>query len=127
MDLEKQTCSGSAQKDGVDHKQWFLGDFMPESTGLFDEIAEIKFGFHKKGEARTQADSVASSTHNTLQLLIYGKVKTSVGSSPEGTDQKSFILENEGDYSKWNANVYHWWEVLEDSLVISFRWRVKSP
>jgi hypothetical protein len=94
---------------------WVLGQFI-ESQSLFHSTdVEIKWGVHKKGEkistskANVQAKSIA--------ILLSGKININFTET-----NKSAVLENEGDFAIWNSGIFHNYEFIEDTTVITIRW-----
>lgn len=86
---------------------------MPSGSPLQTNDLEIKWGKHKKGEAKES--SAANKEAKTIAILIRGKVSLIF-------DDKKVVLADEGDFVYWGSGVAHSWEVLKDSLVITIRW-----
>jgi hypothetical protein len=111
---------GNAIADGAQTRGWFIGHFMPEETPLWDPTVEIKYSLSAKGRSRSREDATASSAQRSLQILVAGKVKTSLVIE-DGHDQH-VLLEKPGDWCLWEAHAVHYWEILEDSVIITIRW-----
>ena len=96
------------------YKKWVIGSFVKNpdfKSGNF----EFKFQDDKKGMCR-QPKQVLNPDVTTLAILIDGCVRMNFG------DQDKYLRER-GDYIWWCPDVPHLFEFLEDSLVITLRWR----
>ncbi len=96
-----------------DGNHWVMGHFMPPDSPLQTNDLEIKWGKHKKGEAKKSSGT--NKRAKTLAILIEGKVLLTF-------DDEKVILKEKGDYVYWDSGVIHSWEVLKDSLIITIRW-----
>jgi hypothetical protein len=113
----QQTYQGNAIDDGRDSGQWFIGQtpFLHIPPGIrTSEIIHIKWAVHKKGDARTVPTADADNT--TVTILVSGKYSVTAG-------DKEMILTKPGDYAIWQAGLLHTWNMLEDSTVVTVRWR----
>ena len=115
----KQKVKGQFIKGNLNQKaafkSWFIGFFVkPKSHWFHNQNFEVKWGKHKKGDKGK--GWVANKTAFSLAILIKGKVRMQF----EGG--KEVVLKNQGDYVGWAPGVYHDWEVLEDSVIITIRW-----
>ncbi|MBI4145951.1 signal peptidase I [Candidatus Woesearchaeota archaeon] len=108
----KNIVKGSVE--GVDvHRGWFIGHFLNDPFKT--DAVEVKWGVHKKGELRPQV--AANKTAKTVSVLVKGKF---VFRFP--VEKKEVVLEQPGEYVFWNNGVYHTFEALEDSVVVTVRW-----
>ncbi len=98
-----------------ERRGWVLGHFI-ESQSLFHSTdIEIKWGVHKKGEKISTLK--ASTQAKSLAILLSGKICIFFPETNETT-----ILEKEGDFALWNSGVFHNYEFIEDTTVITIRW-----
>jgi hypothetical protein len=106
---------GNAVKDGKEG--WFVGHFVPPSFGLVRQQAvEIKWAQHLKGERRLRFGQWPRAT--TIAILINGSFSLRF----KLTDGiREVVLARPGDYAAFGPGLYHSWEALEDSLVITVR------
>lgn len=112
--------SGNAEQDR-DHRQWLIGEFRPEPDLCFKEV-EVKWGSYKKGEKR-----LGSTTDKgyTLSILISGRF-ASIIADDEGNELERLEFSKQGDYKLLGPGGMHTWEALEDSIVLTVRWRPAS-
>lgn len=94
---------------------WFLGHFMDNSSLLHSQDIEMKWGVHQKGESFHTVR--ANKTAKTIAILISGNVSLSF---PD--ENKTILLDQAGDFTMWNAGVFHVVEILEDSTLLTVRW-----
>lgn len=114
--VNRKTFLDNAIKIWENHGQRFVWDYLNEIPELKTDWLFVKFGKHKKGEARITPK--ANKDLITISILIYGKLKISF--PDENTE---YIMEKEWDMVYYANNVNHTWEVLEDCLdiCISFK------
>lgn len=107
--------TGNAVKDG--NRGWFVGQFVPPSFGLaHQEAVEIKWDQHPKGDRRQGFAQSRGAT--TISILVSGSFITRL-KLPDG--MREIILSAPGDYIAFGPGLEHWWEALEESLVITVR------
>ena len=105
---------GNAETDGERTRGWLVGEFNEKDSILHSETAEIKWGIHKAGEARTEW---ASGDHErTVAILISGRFIMKFHDTEK-------ILEHPGDYVVWAAGIEHMWTSEADSTIITIRWK----
>ncbi|MFT4308115.1 MAG: signal peptidase I [Candidatus Woesearchaeota archaeon] len=94
---------------------WFIGRFMeePYATHAF----EAKWATHEKGSRRTPSANDAK----TMCILISGSF---VLRFPDKNTET--ILNEQGAFVWWDANVLHTYEALEESTVLTIRWPSKN-
>lgn len=100
------------------YRGWFVGGFMPDGDPRNTSAVEIKYGRHKKGEARKEW---TLHRRHALSILVSGKFAARV-LDKENSATTERILEREGDCALWLPGEYHTWEALEDTLIISILW-----
>lgn len=98
------------------YADWVIGSFV-EDPDFHSDSFEFKFQKGKKGEKREPKIADEPDT-KTLPILIYGSVKVSFD---DGIQQ--IFLRQEGDYVHFKPNEPHGFEFLEDSLIITLRWK----
>ena len=96
------------------YKKWVVGGFVKDPDFKNDNF-EFKFQNDKKGMCR-QPKEVLNPDVTTLAILIDGHVRMNFGA-------RNKYLRERGDYIWWNPDVPHLFEYLEDSLVITLRWK----
>jgi cupin superfamily acireductone dioxygenase involved in methionine salvage len=125
--------TGNAITDGKEFRYWFVGavetwcrennlPFDAERYGLrsTDDI-EIKWGVYKKGEVRPEWAS--SSDMTGMSILIRGDcIFTFREKAGEGR-RREVRMTKEGDYVIWREDVEHTWEMHEDSVFLTLRWK----
>lgn len=115
MDQAGLFYSGNAIE--VAQEGWFVGQFVPESMGLRHQTAvEMKWGQHPKGEQRKGFAHYTTAT--TISILITGVLLTRV---EVGGEMREVVLRKPGDFYMIGPGVPHFWEALEDCLIISVR------
>jgi len=114
-DRNDLVSTGNASKDG--NRGWFVGQFVPDSFGLAHQQAlEIKWGQHAKGERRQEFAQSRKAT--TISILVKGSFTTRLRLR-DGI--REILLSAPGDYIAFGPGIDHWWEALEDSLVLTVR------
>jgi quercetin dioxygenase-like cupin family protein len=98
------------------YKDWIIGPFVGDPD-FNSEHFEFKFQKGKKGEARPPKSAPDPNT-KTLPILIYGEIRIAFHN---GTD--NVYLREEGDYVLFEPNEPHEFEFLEDTLIITLRWK----
>ena len=96
------------------YKDWIIGSFV-EDNKFNSKDFELKFQKEKKGLLR-KPKKVLNKNTTTLAIIVYGKIRMNFG-------KKDFLMEKEGDYIYWSPDAPHEFEFLEDSLVITLRWK----
>ncbi|NDB30231.1 hypothetical protein EB155_09615 [archaeon] len=96
------------------YKKWVVGSFVQDSDFHSDGF-EFKFQSDKKGMCRPPKDVIDPNT-TTLAILIDGHLRMNFG------ERDTFLCER-GDYIWWYPDVPHLFEFIEDSLVITLRWK----
>jgi len=120
MDIQQQTWVSVTTGKLFDqahpdlYKKWVIGGFVQDPKFNSDHF-EFKFQSDFKGMCR-QPKEVLNPDTTTLAILIDGHVRMNFG------DQNKYLRER-GDYIWWNPDVSHLFEYLEDSLVITLRWK----
>ena len=99
-----------------DYKDWVIGSFVKNKTFNTDKF-EFKFQRGATGTFRRPKEVLNPNT-TTICILVYGKVRMKF----INTDVEHYI-ENEGDYVIWSPDEPHEFEFMEDTLVITLRWR----
>lgn len=113
-DGRKTPFFGNAADLSKQTRGWFVGHFIAGPSGLLttDDI-EVKWGQHKRGEARMGWDAGAAC--HTLTLLVHGSFQVEFKG-------KTFSLEKEGDFVIWGPGIPHTWVAVEDSIMLTLRW-----
>jgi len=98
-----------------ERRGWVMGHFIETQSLLHSTDVEIKWGVHKKGEKTSTPR--ANIQAKSLAILLHGKVSICFTESAE-----TVILEKEGDFVLYDFGVFHNYEFLEDTTVITIRW-----
>tara|TARA_S200002703_G_C3768192_1_gene236500 strand:- start:114 stop:476 length:363 start_codon:yes stop_codon:yes gene_type:complete len=98
------------------YKDWVIGSFV-DDPDFSSEHFEFKFQKGTKGHIRPPKESTEPDT-KTLPILIYGGVRISF----EGGTRNVYLRE-EGDYILFEPNMPHEFEFLDDTLIITLRWK----
>ena len=132
--MKPQVSIGNAVKDGLNFGGWFVGDLKTwleaaeqtdkaENYGLRETGAvEIKWGVHPKGTLRPGGWAMPSS-FVTMSVLLRGAFDLHF--RPQGKDipGQRCQLRAEGDYAIWGKDCEHTWEAIEDTVILTVRWR----
>jgi len=105
-------------KNHPERRGWVLGSFVEESKLRNSKICEVKWTKLSKGEkipSRMAQDSAA----RTLVILLSGKLKIIFSN-------KTVLLSEPADYIIYNNTIQHENEALEDSNLVTVRWREKN-
>src|SRR3989338_379545 len=115
--ISDQVIKGNAYKD-INKRQWLIGSFIDESKGLRkDSTVEVMWSIHSAGDKK---DGWTKSVEaKTLTILVKGKF---VNIFPEIGE---CLMETEGDYLIYPAEIPHTWKAIEDSVLITVRWPSK--
>ena len=97
---------------------WFVGSFLgPDAGPRLRSDVEMKWGHHPAGDTRhelSQADDTAS-----IAILISGRFELVFpGRRPERAQ-----LRDQGDFVLYEPGVAHTWHALEESVILTVRWR----
>jgi hypothetical protein len=96
------------------YKDWVVGSFIKEEEFCADNF-ELKFQRGEQGLLRKPKKALNENVH-TLAIAVYGYIRMNFA---EG----DIFMRQEGDYIYWNPDAPHEFEFLEDSLVITLRWK----
>lgn len=101
-----------------DTRGWFVGSFLTDSAGLrrTDKV-EVKWSVHPAGDRRV--DVAEPSGTSTLTILISGRFEVTY---PSQTPERSLLIK-QGDYAVFGPDVPHTWQALEESVILTVRWR----
>lgn len=101
---------------------WFMGGFLDPSHGaLATDDIEMKWGHHSAGEQRHEL-AVAADTAS-VAILISGRFEIHF------PDQAPFVatLQRQGDFVLYEPGVAHTWQAVQDSVILTVRWRPSQP
>ena len=96
------------------YKDWVVGSFIKEKEFCAENF-ELKFQRGERGLLRKPKE-VLNKNVNTLAIAVYGYIRMNFA---EG----DIYMKEEGDYIYWSPDAPHEFEFLEDSLVITLRWK----
>jgi hypothetical protein len=127
--------SGNAAEDGAPFGGWFVGDLpawlrsraqtnddaLATASLRVSSVLEVKWGIHPSGMPRP-GGWVASSGVTTLSVLVSGEFEVRFRSR-EGDPERVVRLSKAGDYVLSGADYEHTWRAVEDSVILSVRWR----
>lgn len=95
---------------------WIFGPFIPDPSPFKTENFSVKWTTFPKGQERTELG--VDPVQRSVAVLISGKFKIVFPDS-----HTEIVLENEGDYAYYGAGVGHTWIALEDTKLVTFRWK----
>lgn len=99
------------------NRDWVIGDFVKDPM-FRNEHFEFKWQHGPKGTLRKPKE-VLNPDCRTMCILIQGKIRIKyIESSSE------HLIESQGDYVIWEPDEPHEFEFMEDSFVITLRWKV---
>lgn len=101
-------------KEDSNRRGWFLGHFMAPNSKFKNDNFEVKWGIHPKGDRKKT--SAKNSTAKTIAILIKGKFVIRF------SDDKEVLLSKIGDFVYWDGKIYHTYEALTNSIVLTIRW-----
>ncbi|MFB7109797.1 signal peptidase I [Streptomyces sp. NPDC056190] len=104
---------GNAGKDAALDRGWLLGHFKGVGDPRRSEAVEIKWGVHRRGDARPRW--VEGEERTALLVLISGRFRVELPG-------RSVLLKEQGDYVVWGRGVDHSWCAEEESVVLTVRW-----
>lgn len=97
---------------------WFIGAFLDPSHGaLVTGDVEMKWGRHPAGERRHEVSVAADTT--SVAVLISGRFEIAFPGRRPGTA----LLQNQGDFVLYEPGIPHTWQALDDSVILTVRWR----
>ena len=109
---------GNASADNVDDSGWFVGQFVSKAIAHRHQTAlELKWGVHARGDTRP-GGAAANGVATTVSILVRGVLRTRFDVDGE---PQIVTLSREGDYIVFGPNVTHFWEAMEESIVLSVR------
>ena len=114
LPIRQDIVSGHASLDGVDHRGWFVGEFvdLPGDPRRTREV-EVKWGLYRAGEERRAW--VQNDRATTLSILISGRFRVLYPG-------REVLLAQQGDYVIHRPRIPHSWFADEDSIVLTIRW-----
>ena len=98
------------------YRDWVIGNFVDDPKFNSDHF-EFKWQRGERGHFREPKEVLNTDTI-TLAILVYGRVRIKF----INTDMEQYI-ENEGDYVIWSPDEPHEVEFMEDTLVLTLRWK----
>ncbi len=120
----KSTLSSEGVKTG-----WFVGSFDEIRAGGYNGLrasddVEVKWYEHPKGQ---ESGVRPISKGLSLSILVDGlfgiwfcEPEPGDDAKPTG-DWKQFILKDRGDYLIWGPGLFHKWQAIEPSIILSVR------
>ena len=96
------------------YKDWVVGPFVKEEEFCTKNF-ELKFQRGEQGTIRKPKKVLNQNVH-TLAIAVYGYIRMNFA-------KEDIYLKKEGDYIYWSPDAPHEFEFLEDSLVITLRWK----
>jgi hypothetical protein len=97
---------------------WVIGPFVPGDDDIrASRDAEVKWSSHKAGDKRESWTEHEART--TASFHISGRFAVHLSSG-------QFILERPGDYLVWGPGINHWWEAIDDSVILTVRWNLSG-
>jgi len=103
---------GNIEDAGKDSRGWIVGSFK---DGLkYSDKVEVKSRFYKKDEVKI-SNLIDDTT--TMNIFCNGKLKVVFDGG------KEVNIEKQGDYFVYSPGVKHKAYFLEDTFIITVRWR----
>lgn len=97
---------------------WFVGAFLDPSHGaLATDDIEMKWGRHQAGEHRHELSVAADTT--SVAILISGRFEITF----PGRHPNTALLQRQGDFVLYEPGIPHTWQAVEDSVILTVRWR----
>lgn len=96
---------------------WFLGPFIDPTHGPRHSPVEVKWSTHPPGDGR--ADISPGGDAATVTILISGKFELTFPDE----DPSHVTLTRPGDYAVYGPGVAHTWRAIDESVVLTVRWR----
>lgn len=96
---------------------WFLGPFIDPDLGVRHSPVEVKWSTHPPGDGRTDISPGGDAA--TVTILVSGKFELSFPCETPG----QVILARPGDYAVYGPGVAHTWRAIDESVVLTVRWR----
>jgi cupin superfamily acireductone dioxygenase involved in methionine salvage len=113
MDSPGLPFFGNADTDNFG-RGWVVGHFVDDGNDLrATEDVEIKWSTHPAGDKR--AAWTTGEHRTTISLLVSGRFTIHLSTGV-------FTLEKPGDYLVWGPGIRHWWEAVQDSVMVTVRW-----
>lgn len=95
---------------------WVIGPFVPDESDIrASKELEVKWSSHKAGDKRQEWTE--SEGRTTASFNISGRFSLHLSTG-------QFVLARPGDYLVWGPGVNHWWEAIEDSVILTVRWNL---
>ena len=116
--FEHRVHESNAKDLSPQYRGWIIGAFVDENATplMHSHNVEIKWSQHPAGDKR---ESWAHDTSHTISILVRGRF---VLTFREDETEREVVLQNEGDFARWNPGVEHTWRAEEESLIITVRW-----
>ena len=132
--MQSEILRGNAVVDGRDFHHWFVGplenwcranvlELDCTQFALRDTVVlEVKWGVHPAGQDRP-GGWAPPSDKISLGILVRGDFLFRF----RDPDLPSTLVENrlsdEGDYVIWREDVEHSWRALDESVILTVRWK----
>ncbi len=116
--MQTRFRSGNALADGAEHRAWFMGAFFDPEDARYSSDIEVKWASHPAGDRRDAW--AAGGDVTTLTALVSGLF---VVQFADGEHR----LERPGDYVLFGPSFPHRWEAVDDSTMLTIRWRASIP
>jgi hypothetical protein len=101
---------------------WFVGGFLGPSNGaLATDDVEMKWGRHPAGDQRHELSVAADTT--SVAILISGRFEIAF----PGRDPGIAVLQQLGDFVLYEPGIAHTWQAVEDSVILTVRWKPREP
>src|SRR5262245_10926399 len=110
-------CVSSGNVSTAAVKGWFVGHFINNDPVRGTKDVAVKWGVHPAGESN--GEFTAYWTATTISVLVRGRFRLTF---KRGDGEGQVLLENEGDFAAFKPGVYHAWEALEDTVILTVRW-----
>ncbi len=116
--MQSRFRSGNALADGAEHRSWFMGAFFDPEDARYSSDIEVKWASHAAGDRRDAW--AAGGDVTTLTALVSGLFVVQFATG-------EYRLERPGDYVLFGPSFPHRWAAVEDSTMLTVRWRASMP
>ena len=98
------------------NRGWVVGNYVEDPMFKSSDV-QLKYQKRKAGDI-APAKQVLDVETNSLAILIYGDVVATF----EG-HESPVKMSKTGDYIKWSPDVPHEFKYIQDTLIITLRWK----
>lgn len=128
---------GNAAKDSEEFRHWFVGDIESWKSSRSNPVdlprlglrnskdLEIKWGVHSAGDVRPGGWAPPSGKR-AISILLRGSFVISFRDTHAHESAGEVCLSKLGDYVLWHETLEHRWRSVDESLVLTVRWVLRT-